>query len=407
MGRTATGERRGRFAGRGRGVPGEKDHESDPGLDARGSRRSRGMRDPAQGRTVPADAAVSRPGANGPFLGTKGDLVVASRFPARGGSSTTMNASTPRRARTGHEHGPARGRGEHPEGPGRIRPGLLGEAALHERRRRRELRSPLAEEELHPGKPFPNKFTYGTGFAVSYQLDLFGQIARSVDAPKRTWVPPWPCATPSSHGGRGDDAGVSRGLRHRPGDRRRATAAWPAVAQHGSDPHARGARPRDEAGHRSLDRPGAAGAGDAAHPRGAAQAGGLSPGSADRADPGRLCRCRRDLRAGAVAQSALPVGDGAALLRRRPDVRRAEFESARRLGAHRRREGGPLSQGGPGRFGGVGGGAFSCLRQRHLQVLGGAAHLVGVSQPGRASRRASAAPMPTSMPAWRASMAWC
>jgi NodT family efflux transporter outer membrane factor (OMF) lipoprotein len=39
-----------------------------------------------------------------------------------------------------------------------------------------------AQEELHPGKPFPDKFVYGTGFSVSYQLDLFGQIQHNIDA---------------------------------------------------------------------------------------------------------------------------------------------------------------------------------------------------------------------------------
>src|SRR5258706_4415249 len=39
-----------------------------------------------------------------------------------------------------------------------------------------------AQEELHPGTPFPSKFVYGAGFSVSYQVDLFGQIQRSIDA---------------------------------------------------------------------------------------------------------------------------------------------------------------------------------------------------------------------------------
>lgn len=39
-----------------------------------------------------------------------------------------------------------------------------------------------AEEELHPGKPFPNERVYTTSASVSYQLDLFGQIDASVKA---------------------------------------------------------------------------------------------------------------------------------------------------------------------------------------------------------------------------------
>ncbi|HSV45926.1 MAG TPA: efflux transporter outer membrane subunit, partial [Ramlibacter sp.] len=39
-----------------------------------------------------------------------------------------------------------------------------------------------AEEELRPGKPLPSKVTYGLGVGVSYQVDLFGQIARTIEA---------------------------------------------------------------------------------------------------------------------------------------------------------------------------------------------------------------------------------
>lgn len=39
-----------------------------------------------------------------------------------------------------------------------------------------------AQEELHPGQPFPSKFVYSTGFSVAYQVDLFGQIELGIDA---------------------------------------------------------------------------------------------------------------------------------------------------------------------------------------------------------------------------------
>ena len=39
-----------------------------------------------------------------------------------------------------------------------------------------------AEEELHPGKPFPNERVYTAGLSMSYQLDLFGQIDASIRA---------------------------------------------------------------------------------------------------------------------------------------------------------------------------------------------------------------------------------
>jgi outer membrane protein, multidrug efflux system len=39
-----------------------------------------------------------------------------------------------------------------------------------------------AEEELIPGGPLPASFTYGLGIGASYQVDLFGQISRAVEA---------------------------------------------------------------------------------------------------------------------------------------------------------------------------------------------------------------------------------
>src|SRR5207245_707348 len=39
-----------------------------------------------------------------------------------------------------------------------------------------------AEEELKPGHPLPERFVYGLGASVSYQLDLFGQLARAVES---------------------------------------------------------------------------------------------------------------------------------------------------------------------------------------------------------------------------------
>ncbi|WP_353506269.1 TolC family protein [Variovorax brevis] len=39
-----------------------------------------------------------------------------------------------------------------------------------------------AEEELRPGKQLANHFTYGLGASVSYQVDLFGQISRTIES---------------------------------------------------------------------------------------------------------------------------------------------------------------------------------------------------------------------------------
>lgn len=39
-----------------------------------------------------------------------------------------------------------------------------------------------AEEELRPGKPLDNHSVYGIGASVSYQLDLFGQIHRAIES---------------------------------------------------------------------------------------------------------------------------------------------------------------------------------------------------------------------------------
>ncbi|WP_231973494.1 TolC family protein [Variovorax sp. HW608] len=39
-----------------------------------------------------------------------------------------------------------------------------------------------AEEELRPGKALSNNFVYGLGAGIAYQVDLFGQISRTIES---------------------------------------------------------------------------------------------------------------------------------------------------------------------------------------------------------------------------------
>jgi len=43
-----------------------------------------------------------------------------------------------------------------------------------------------AEEKLVPteGKALPNSYVYSSGISVAYQLDLFGQISRTIESAK-------------------------------------------------------------------------------------------------------------------------------------------------------------------------------------------------------------------------------
>jgi len=132
---------------------------------------------------LPADAAVHKPAAQGPFIGADSPYVASESVPNdwwRLYESPTLDglvqqalaANTDLRAAAANLR--------------------KAQAALDLASAAKEPSTTLsanpsfgrrsAQEELHPGTPFPSKFVYGAGFGVSYQVDLFGQIRRSIDA---------------------------------------------------------------------------------------------------------------------------------------------------------------------------------------------------------------------------------
>ncbi|HEX6704090.1 MAG TPA: TolC family protein [Albitalea sp.] len=184
-----------------------------------------------------------------------------------------------------------------------------------------------AEEELRPGKPLPNNTVYGVGAAVSYQLDLFGQVSRSIDAARA-------------------DVGSARAAH----DAVRVTVVAETtrafleacslgrelvVARRSIELQAQSTRLVQ-----ALDRAGRGNSLDVTRSR--AQEDQVRASLPSLQSQRRLALYRLAVLTGHVPQDfpkdveacsveprlarAIPVGDGAELLRRRPDVRRAEFE---------------------------------------------------------------------------------
>ena len=286
---------------------------------------------------VPANAVVERPSANAPFLGASaasfapepvpGDwwrLYDDARLDALVHQALAANtdlrvaAANLAKAEAGLAYADAAGK-----------PSTSVFAAPSYGRR-------SAEEDLHPGKPFPNKFVYGTGVSVSYQVDLFGQVARSIEAAKadlgaataardavrvtvvadttRAYIDA--CAS-------GREIGVAQRLLAL---QEKSTALTRTLVENGragaldtrrssvQEDQVRATLPQLETQRRlALYR--------------LAVLTGQTPADF----PRDVAACAQEPRLAAP----VPVGDGASLLRRRPDVRRAEFEAqaaAERIG---------------------------------------------------------------------------
>jgi NodT family efflux transporter outer membrane factor (OMF) lipoprotein len=277
---------------------------------------------------IPASAAVARPGANGPFIGAKSDLVAPEPVPGAwwklyddarldalveqalaANTDLRVAAANIRKAQAGYDVATSAKEPSTSIGAG-VNYGRLS-----------------AEEQLHPGKPFPNKFTYGTGFGVSYQLDLFGQIARSIDAAdadvgaavaardtvrvtvaaETTRAYLEVCAT-------GREIGVAQRLL---GLQARSTALTRTLADHGRATSQDTDRSIVQEQQVKATLPGLEAQRQVAIYR-LAVLTGQTPADFSTA----FDTCLQE----PALERALPVGDGAALLRRRPDVRRAEFE---------------------------------------------------------------------------------
>src|SRR5262245_50813966 len=277
---------------------------------------------------LPADAVVNRPSAQGTFIGADAANVVQAPVPGDwwrlyespildGLVQQALAANTDLRAAAANLAKAeaaldAAGAAKEPTT-------TVGASAAYARR--------SAQEDLHPGKPFPSKWVYGTGFSVSYQLDLFGQIQRSIDAAQA-------------------DVGAATGAR----DAVRVTVVAETtraylelcsagreivVAQEQVNLQSESTRLI-----KKLQSNGRAAAVDversqaqeeqvrssipalAAQRRVAVYRLAALTGQAPQQLPKELGACEQEPR----LVKPIPIGDGASLLRRRPDIRRAEFE---------------------------------------------------------------------------------
>ncbi|MDM0110183.1 TolC family protein [Variovorax sp. J22R24] len=184
-----------------------------------------------------------------------------------------------------------------------------------------------AQEELHPGNPLPSKWVYGAGFGVSYQLDLFGQIQRSVEAAQA-------------------DVGAATGARDsvRVTVVAETTRAYLEMCSAGREIRIAQGQVDLQAQSTQLTRRLAANGRAAsvdversktqeeqvrasiptlqAQRRVAWVRLATLTGRAPQELPRQLEDCAQE----PLLRQPLPVGDGASLLKRRPDIRRAEFE---------------------------------------------------------------------------------
>ncbi len=184
-----------------------------------------------------------------------------------------------------------------------------------------------AQEELHPGKPFPSKFVYGAGFGVSYQVDLFGQIQRSIDAAQ---------ADVGSATAARDAARVSvvaettRAYLELCSAGREIVVAQNQVSLQARSTeltrrlavHGRGTPVDVDRSSAQEEQVRASIPTLEAQRRVAMYRLAALTGRTPRELPEELGRCDQEPR----LAKPIPIGDGAALLRRRPDIRRAEFD---------------------------------------------------------------------------------
>ncbi|MDM0078448.1 TolC family protein [Variovorax sp. J2P1-59] len=184
-----------------------------------------------------------------------------------------------------------------------------------------------AQEELHPGRALPSKWVYGAGFGVSYQLDLFGQIQRSVDAAQadvgaatgardlvRVTVVAETTRAYLEMCSAGREIVIARGQVNLQAQSTQLTKRLVANGRGTSVDVERSSAQEDQvrATIPTLN----------AQRRVAMVRLATLTGQA----PQDLSKQLEDCAQEPLVREPIPVGDGASLIRRRPDIRRAEFE---------------------------------------------------------------------------------
>ncbi|WP_229425376.1 efflux transporter outer membrane subunit [Massilia sp. Se16.2.3] len=175
----------------------------------------------------------------------------------------------------------------------------------------------------------PDRASYDTGLHVSYQLDLFGKIRRAVEAAGADADAAQAALDLARVTVAADTArAYARCLRHRPADRDRAAVRRLAGQVRALHRPAGEAWPR----HRPRQQPRAGPTGTIARSAATIEAQrraalyrlAVLTGDVPGRFPPAVAQCER----APQLASTIPVGDGAALLRRRPDIRQAERQLA-------------------------------------------------------------------------------
>jgi NodT family efflux transporter outer membrane factor (OMF) lipoprotein len=276
----------------------------------------------------PADAAVDRLSAAGPFLGAAGPAFADAPVPGdwwrlydnavlNGLVADALAANTDLRVAAANI---ARAQASVDAANASREPTTaLNAGAAYSRQ--------SAEEVLRPGKPLPDSKVYSIGASVGYQVDLFGQITRTVESARADLG-----AAQAAHDAvrvtvvaettrafleacsLGREMDVARRLVATQGRSREVTEKLSRMGRGTSVDVVRSVSQEEQVRSSlpALD----------AQRHAALYRIAFLTGRTPKDLPAGLDACAEEPR----LRAAIPVGDGLALLRRRPDIRKAEFD---------------------------------------------------------------------------------
>jgi NodT family efflux transporter outer membrane factor (OMF) lipoprotein len=195
---------------------------------------------------------------------------------------------------------------------------------------------PSAEEALHPGKPLPEHTGYSLGASVSYQVDLFGQVARTIEAAQADLGSAQAAhdsmrVTVAAETTRAYLEACSLGRELEVAQRQVDTQATSRALTERLLHAGRGTSVDVQRALSQEDQVRASVPALTAQRQVALFRLALLTGRTPQELPATIAACGHEPR---LAQ-AIPVGDGAALLKRRPDIRKAEVDlrgAAARIG---------------------------------------------------------------------------
>lgn len=276
----------------------------------------------------PADAAITKPSAGGPFLGAADPAFADAPVPGdwwrlydndvlNGLVADALAANTDLRVAAANI---ARAQASVDVANANREPTTAVQAGAAYSRQ-------SAEEALHPGKPLPDSKVYNIGASVGYQVDLFGQITRTIESARADLG-----AAQAAHDAvrvtvvaettrafleacsLGREMGVARRLVATQGRSREVTEQLSRMGRGTSVDVVRSVSQEEQvrASLPALD----------AQRHAALYRIAFLTGRTPKELPAALDACAQEPH----LRAAIPVGDGLALLRRRPDIRKAEFD---------------------------------------------------------------------------------